>query len=161
GSANPGWTGISKSTFNGFIENGLTGAKKLQLPFVQNSTVGAIDIIRRPQATDTTLLGNSRLYNEAEIRILLADNINDLHPERNGGANLGDGQDIQLGPAGENGAPVLNATANMYYGQVQKGTGSWIATAPAQSTGALCAAGDTQWPIAGEVTQGTPCAATW
>ena len=160
GSANPGWTGISKSTFNGFIENGLTGAKKLQLPFVQNSLVGAIDIIRRPQAADTTLLSNSRLYNEAEIRILLADNINDLHPERNGGAAI-DANDVQIGPATENGAPVLNATANMYYGQVQKGTGSFSATAPASSTGALCASTDTQWPIAGQVTQGTPCTGTW
>ena len=159
GSANAAWTGISKSTFNGFIENGLTGAKKLQLPFVQNSAVGAIDIIRRPQAGDTTLLSNSRLYNEAEIRILLADNINDLHPERSAGVL--DADDIQLGPSAENGAPVLNATSNMYYGQAQKGTGSWITTAPAQSTGVLCAAADTQWPLAGQVTTGTPCTGAW
>jgi len=159
GAANPAWTGISKSTFNGFIENGLTGAKKLQLPFVQNSNVGAIDIIRRPQAGDTALLSNSRLYNEAEIRILIADNINDLHPER--GAGVLDADDIQLGPNAENGAPVLNATANMYYGQVQKATGSWITTAPAQSAGVLCAATDTQWPLAGQVTTATPCTGAW
>ena len=161
GSANPGWTGISKSTFNGFIENGLTGAKKLQLPFVQNSTVGAIDIIRRPQGTDTTLLGNSRLYNEAEIRILIADNLNDLHPERNGGGAI-DANDVQIGPSADNGAPVLNATANMYFGEVQKGTGSWSATAPAASSGAaLCASTDTQWPLFAQVTQGVPCTGTW
>ena len=167
GAANPGWTGISKSTFNGFIENGLTGAKKLQLPFVNSGNkVGAIDIIRRPQATDTTLLSNSRLFTEAEIRILLADNINDLHPwpatgGAAGGAGVFDADDVQLGPAAENGAPVLNATANMYYGEVQKSTGSWITTAPASSSGALCAATDTQWPLAGQVTQGTPCTGTW
>jgi type IV pilus assembly PilX-like protein len=159
GTANPAWTGISKATFMGFIENGLTGAKKLQLPFVQNSTVGAMDIIRRPQAGDTTLLSNSRLYNEAEIRVLLADNINDLHPERSLGVL--DADDIQLGPAVENGVPVLNATANMYYGEVQKSTGSWITTAPASSAGALCLASDTQWPLAGQVTQGTPCTGSW
>jgi len=154
GSAYAGWTGISKSTFNGFIENGLTGATKLQLPFVQSSAVGAIDIIRRPQAGDTTLLSNSRLYSEAEIRIMLADNINDLHPERSLGVL--DADDVQLGPAAQNGGAVLNATSNMYYGQVQKGTGSWIATAPT-----TCAAGDTQWPLATQVTQGTPCTGAW
>jgi len=154
GAAYSGWTGISKSTFNGFVENGLTGATRLQLPFVQSSAVGAIDIIRRPQAGDTTLLSNSRLYSEAEIRILLADNINDLHPERSAGVL--DADDVQLGPAAQNGAAVLNATANMYYGQVQKGTGSWIATAPT-----LCAGGDTQWPLATQVTQATPCTGAW
>src|SRR5262249_48046496 len=143
-----------KSTFNGFIENGLTGAKKLQLPFVQSSAVGAIDIIRRPQAGDTTLLSNSRLYNEAEIRILLADNINDLHPERSA-ATL-DADDVQLGPAAENAAAVENLTSLMYYGEATKSSGSWITTAP---TG--CSGTDTQWPLAGQVTQGTPCTGTW
>ena len=56
-----------------------------QLPFVKSSVVGPIDIIRRPQATDTTLLSNSRLYGEAEIRVLLADDISQLHPERGAG----------------------------------------------------------------------------
>ena len=166
GTANPAWTGISKATFNGFIENGLTGAKKLQLPFVQNSPVGAIDIIRRPQAGDTTLLSNSRLFTEAEIRILMADNINNLHPWPAGGGAAGgpgvfDADDVQLGPNAENGAPVLNATTNIYYGQVQKSTGNWITTAPASSAGALCNAADTQWPLAGQVTTGTPCTGTW
>jgi hypothetical protein len=161
GAANPAWTGISKATFNGFITNGLTGAKNLQLPFVQNSAVGAVDIIRRPQAGDTTLLSNSRLVNEAEIRILMADNINDLHPQppaagAAGGAGVFDADDVQLGPNAENGAPVLNATTNMYYGQAQKNTGSWINAVPTGCNGA-----DTQWPLAGQVTGGTPCVGTW
>ena len=159
GTANPAWTGISKSTFNGFIENGLTGAKKLQLPFVQSSNVGAIDIIRRPQATDTALLSNSRLYNKAEIRILLADNINDLHPERNLGAI--DANDVMIGPAAQAGAPVdvvLNANygtaANtMYFGQASP------ATNPNQVTPTGCAAGN--YPMHGQTTQATKCTATW
>ena len=154
GAANPGWTGISKSTFNGFIENGLTGASKLQLPFVQASTVGAIDIVRRPQAGDTALLTNSRLYTQAEIRILLADNINDLHPERSAGVL--DADDVQLGPATEAGAAVLNATANMFYATAQKGTGNWTALAP---TG--CKNADLTWPLLGQATQATPCAGVW
>jgi hypothetical protein len=160
---NPGpWTGISKSTFAGFIENGATGATKLQLPFVQNSSVGAIDIIRRPQAADSTLLSSSRLYNKAEIRILLADNINDLHPER--GASALDVNDVQLGPATQGGAAVgltlsqgPYAGSTMYYGMAQKGSGNWLsANAP---TG--CAGGTTTWPLMGEVNQATPCAGTW
>src|SRR5208282_5574486 len=53
GAANPGWKGISTGTFASFIVNGLTGATKLQLPFVNSSKVGAIDIIRRPTPGDT------------------------------------------------------------------------------------------------------------
>jgi len=159
GSANPGWVGISKSTFNGFIENGLTGATKLQLPFVQSSTVGAIDIVRRPQAGDTPLLSNSRLYTQAEIRILLADNINDLHPERNGGAQI-DGEDVRVGPVGEAGAAVLNATSNMYFATAQKAVGNWTAVAPTQ-----CNNADATWPLLGQVTQsatgGVVCNGTW
>ncbi len=84
--ANGAWKGIATS-FGGYVDNGLTGAKKLQLPFVQSSPqIGAVDIIRRPQLAganaDSTLLFQSRLYSEATIRILLADTIGDLHPER-------------------------------------------------------------------------------
>jgi hypothetical protein len=160
GTANTGWTGISGSTFNNFITNGLTGATQLQLPFVQSSAVGAIDIIRRPQAGDTPLLSNSRLYSQAEIRILLADNINDLHPlppvaGAAGGPGVFDADDVQLGPAAENQNPVLNATANMYYGAALEGTGNWAV----QPTG--CAGADTKWPLLGQVTQAVPCTGVW
>src|SRR3979411_1128945 len=67
---NASWTAISKGTFNGFIVNGLTGATKLQLPFVQ-AGVGPIEITRKPQPTDIPLMTNSRLYKKSEIRILL------------------------------------------------------------------------------------------
>ncbi len=161
GAANTGWTGISKVNFAGFITNGATGATNLQLPFVQNSNVGAIDIIRRPQAGDTTLLSDSRLYNKAEIRILLADSLADLHPERGAGAL--DANDVQIGPNAQGAAAVsfaMNAnyqtvSPNMYYAMAQKATGSWLAAPP---TG--CAANNT-WPLLGQVTQATPCVGTW
>jgi|HubBroStandDraft_6_1064221.scaffolds.fasta_scaffold03335_8 hypothetical protein len=159
---NPGpWTGISKSTFAGFIENGATGATKLQLPFVQNSPVGAIDIIRRPQAGDTTLLSNSRLYNEAEIRILLADSLADLHPER--GAGSLDANDVQIGPSLQGGAatgytltqgPYNGST--MYYATATKGSGNWLSSPPTGCSGSI-----TTWPLLGQVTQSTPCTGTW
>jgi len=151
------WPPESKTTFAGFVENGLTGAKKLQLPFVTSTPVGAIEIIRRPQAGDSQLLSNSRLYTKAEIRILLADNINDLHPERGAGAI--DANDVQIGPAAQGGAavafPLTYTGSTMYYGMAQGGTGSWTAAPP---TG--CAANPT-WPLLGQVTQVTPCTGTW
>ena len=95
GAANAGWKGISTTTYNDYIINGLTGATPLQLPFVQADSVGSIEIIRRPQASDSPLLSNARLYSEANIRILLADTIKDLHPERGAGAL--DADDVQIG----------------------------------------------------------------
>jgi Tfp pilus assembly protein PilX len=152
GAANPGWTGISKSTFNGFIENGQTGATKLQLPFVQASLVGAIDIVRRPQAADLPLLLSSRLYTKAEIRVLLADTLADLHPERGAGAI--DANDVQL--TNFVNIPTTNVPAgtlagNMYFA-MNNNTGSWVAP-----TGC----GVAPWPLHGEVTAAAKCQSVW
>jgi Tfp pilus assembly protein PilX len=89
-----GWVTTSTSTYNGFVSNSVTGVRRLTLPFVGQG-VQPIQIIRKPingEAAGTTL-STSRLYNKAQIRVLLADSQNDLHPER--GA-VGDGQDINL-----------------------------------------------------------------
>jgi hypothetical protein len=153
GVANPAWKGISTTTFNSFITNGLTGATKLQLPFVGASKVGAIDIIRRPQVADTPLLTTSRLYTEASIRILLADTQNDLHPDR--GA-LGDGQDVQLGITAV-GATTTSVQLSytgapadyMYYGVATAGANGWVApTNPGTGT----AYSWTSWPLLGQIT---------
>lgn len=152
GSANPGWKNISTSTFNGFITNGLTGATKLQLPFVQSSTVGAIDIIRRPQASDTALLSTSRLYAEAEIRILLADTLADLHPERGSGAL--DSNDVQLVLPSGGGYIQLTGTSNyMYFATGTNGTNGWVTP-----TVAGCSS---PFPLHGEVTASSPCQGAW
>jgi len=165
GSPNAGWTGISKSTFNGFIETGSTGATKLQLPFVNTSKVGAIDIIRKPTPVDTPLLSSSRLYNEASIRILLADTQADLYP----GETRTDSstQDVQIGtPYTNNGGNAYiqvlqaapgNTAGNMYFATAvpKSGTNNW-ATAP---TG--CGA-PASWPLFGEVTvSGNLCKGVW
>jgi hypothetical protein len=172
GSANAAWTGISKSTFNGFIENGSTGATKLQLPFVNSSKVGAIDIIRKPTPGDTPQIASARLYNEASIRILLADTEGDLYP----GETRGDSatQDIQIGtPFSDLGntsgyvtvstlAPgVTGVTSpyNMYFATATKGSGNWISTPPTGCTSTL-----TTWPLFGQVTgnsPSTPCQGAW
>ncbi len=98
GSSNGGWVNISTTTFNGMIgNNASTGVKQLVLPFVQGGG-SQIEIIRKPPGTAElpgSPLGASREYNKANIRILLADNVADLHRER-GTAPLVDGQDIDL-----------------------------------------------------------------
>ncbi len=94
------------ASFNRFIINGQTGARKLQLPFVQSSQVGAIDIIRKPNPGDSPALSNARLYSEASIRILLADTQTDLYP---GETRTDPNQNIQIG------IPFTNNSGNAYY----------------------------------------------
>jgi hypothetical protein len=150
GAANPAWTGISNSTFHGFILNGLTGATKLQLPFVQVG-VGPIEITRKPRATDTALMANSRLYNRAEIRILLADSQIDLHPER---GVIGDGQDVPLIMGN---SQVITGGANMYYATANPGVNAGIGWTQPTGCGAPA-----QWSLLGQVTQVSPCVSpTW
>jgi hypothetical protein len=145
GTANPGWAGISTS-FTNFIVNGKTGATTLALPFVKSSAVGPIDIIRRKQGTDTTLLANSRLYSEAEIRILLADDISQLHPDR--GAGVLDADDVQLSGS------YATAVGTMYYAMAKNGSNNWI-------TPSIAGCNAAGWPLHGQVTMGTPCQSVW
>jgi len=128
GAANwPGFKTIA-ANYNGFYLNGKTGANVLTLPFVASNNpagtpVDQEQIVRKPLAgevTGVTNLSNSRLYNKAAIRILLADTIADLHPERNLGA-LPDGQDIQL-----NVQVGSQLGANQYmYGAMAKVVAPW------------------------------------
>jgi Tfp pilus assembly protein PilX len=73
---NPSWYNLSLTTYNAYIRNGATGAKKLILPLV---TAGGTnpDLIRRPAAanenTANVLLYNERDYTKASLRILLSD----------------------------------------------------------------------------------------
>jgi hypothetical protein len=95
GTANPSWTSISTGTFNGYILSKSTGGTALSLPFV-SAGVGPVQIIRKPPAGEAagTALSQSRLYNKAEIRILLADDLANLHPERGPGSL--DADDVAL-----------------------------------------------------------------
>ncbi len=86
------WQNVSLGTYNGYVIDGNgtppsttdgpnnTGASDLSLPFVQGTT-SAVQIIRRPPPGEaiTSLLGGSRLANEAQIRILLSDTEDGLH----------------------------------------------------------------------------------
>jgi hypothetical protein len=90
----PSWQTVSLGAayYNSFVEDGDygntvlgTGATNLTLPFV-NGTTGAatgpqpFEIVRRPPAGEspTGALGASRLYNEAQIRVLLSDSPDEL-----------------------------------------------------------------------------------
>ncbi len=100
GVANPAFPGDATFVATGFVETGATGAKKLTLPFVQgnNPLLGTaaqqIAIIRKGLSTDSVSVANSKLYNKAAIRILLADTEAGLVQD---GRNLiGDPDDIDL-----------------------------------------------------------------
>jgi Tfp pilus assembly protein PilX len=150
GTANAAWKGISTNTFSNFIITGLTGATKLNLPFVQSSKVGPIEIIRRPTPGDSALLASSRLYNMASIHILLADTQAGLHPERPSPAPL-DANDVQL--TGSVPDVSISGSPSMYYAVAKSGTGNWVAP-----TG--CGSPAT-WPLHGEVTASTLCQSVW
>jgi hypothetical protein len=105
------WPTISNTTYNGMILNGRTGAHPLNLPFV-TSGVGPIEIIRQPPAGEdpASAVGQSRLYNKAQIRVLLADTAAELP----GGAS--DAQNIQLANTGvyATGVPVPGANPTYF-----------------------------------------------
>ena len=77
---NSTWSNLSLTVYNGFILNGNTGAKSMDLPFVAPG-VRSIELIRRPQLNEeaTAILGRSRLHNVAQIRVLLSDDPSE-HP---------------------------------------------------------------------------------
>lgn len=149
------WNTVSKVNFAGFIETGATGATKLQLPFVGASQVGAMDIIRRPQASDTALLGTSRLYTKAEIRILLADDITDLHPERS--LSTLDADDVRFVLPSSAGYQQLSAGTGtgkyMYFATGTNGSNGWVTPTVAGCT--------SPFPLLGQVTGATPCQGAW
>jgi hypothetical protein len=76
---NSNWPNISSSTYNGMIRNIKTGARPLNLTFVALG-LRPIEIIRRPPAGEspTSLMGGSRLYNVAQIRVLISEKSADL-----------------------------------------------------------------------------------
>jgi Tfp pilus assembly protein PilX len=163
--------------FSGYVVNGVTGATDLKLPFEQSSPyVGPIDLIRRPQLAgayaDSQELLQSRLYEQANIRILVADTLADLHPER-GSAAL-DANDVEIllphdadgnpsNPAGD-GAVQLSYTGApagtyMYYASANPTAfpnAGWVA--PGDPTGGQYSW--TSWPLLGQVTTGMANSAT-
>jgi Tfp pilus assembly protein PilX len=155
GSVNINFPSISAgSTLNGFVTNSTTGAKNMQLPFVQNSCTSnpppctdPISIVRKPQVgeTSTSTLGTSRLYNKAQIRILLADTQVDLHPER---GTIADGQDYQFPTAAATPFILADGVTKEYFGWATPGSNGWVN--PYTNAGLQNWAGG--FPLIGELT---------
>jgi hypothetical protein len=77
---NNNWPTVSLSTYNGYIRNGRTGAKALNLPLLTAGGANT-DLVRRPavneDVNDPTLYGE-RYYSRVSLRILLSDTANDI-----------------------------------------------------------------------------------
>ncbi len=169
GSANSSFPSISGGQLKGYMVNGVTGATNMQLPFVQNSCTSnpppctdPIQIIRRPLAGESNLssIGQSRLYNKAQIHVLLADTEADLRP----GQPLDPANDVQFVAGG--GSPAAMAagyaynkagtasTGIQYFGQAAPAKdANWIAPLnPATGTKYNWSS----WPLLGESTTNPP-----
>jgi Tfp pilus assembly protein PilX len=71
---NPNWTTLSVTTYNGWILNQLTGAKKLNLALALAGASPVALIQRAPTGEDPTgTTGSARFFNQASLRILLSD----------------------------------------------------------------------------------------
>jgi hypothetical protein len=76
----PTWTNLSTGTYNHYIENGRTGAKRLDLPFVQAGGV-PVDLIKRGlpnEDVNNPDLLDQRFFKMASLRILLSDTAADI-----------------------------------------------------------------------------------
>ncbi len=75
----PLWTNVSVGKYNRTIMNGRTGARRLDLPLINDEAV-PVDLIRRPNrfAPDTPAVAQQRFYSMASLRILLSDTRDDL-----------------------------------------------------------------------------------
>jgi hypothetical protein len=159
------WQNVSLGTYNGYLIDGNgapggtsdgpngTGATDLVLPFVQGTT-SALEIIRRPPTGELTssLLGASRLANEAQIRVLLSDKQADLHlNDWNGDVT----QDVELAsmvPASEfvNTAGPFLSTGGAQSGIVVNGNTYYFGESAcgAGAVGSACTQGDSNfvWP---------------
>ena len=106
----PAWKTVSNGTYQGYLidGNGLpngadgpnsTGASDLTLPFV-NGTTNAVQVIRLPPANEiiTSVLGQNREANLAQIRILLADTEAQSLTQRPNGNNAQDYQLVSMLP---------------------------------------------------------------
>jgi hypothetical protein len=135
GPANGNWptisTGTPPSGHNGFLLNGGTGARRLDLPFMQpGSGLRPIEIIRRPRVGEQpgSPAGQSRLYNKAQIRILISDSKQQL-------LDAGvpdDAENVRLyndtGTAYPSGVPVPGVSGgNTYFASGRRATdGNWV-----------------------------------
>ncbi len=76
----PTWHNMSLSAYNGYIRNGRTGAKRLDLPLITAGGTNA-DLVGRPVAnedTDFPVKFSQRYFPQVSLRILLSDTAADI-----------------------------------------------------------------------------------
>jgi hypothetical protein len=129
------WPTLSRTTYNSMIMSGSTGATPLSMAFVKGG-VNPIEILRKPKdATEdpTSDLAQSRLYNQAQIRVLLVDDPAEFPPL--GAADVtGDAAYIRLanfnngsGPDYSTGVPVGGSANHTYFAEAKLTTdGNWV-----------------------------------
>jgi PilX N-terminal len=115
-SANPNWNTISLTDYNGNVETAATGVKQLNLSIAFQGAA-PISIIERAQSSDTSLLSQARLENQASMRILLSDSTADLPDGANAvslGAALGSWYTVDSchAPLAESAGPVQGTYPN-------------------------------------------------
>jgi hypothetical protein len=79
---NPNWKTLSLTTYGGFIQDGTTGAKVLNLAIaLPGINSQPIAMLQRPPAGElvTSALGLARFFNQASLRILLSDTQADIN----------------------------------------------------------------------------------
>ena len=148
------WQNVSWGTLHSFLldGNGLpgsntpgsnsTGATRLTLPFV-TGTLHPYEIIRRPPVGESvnSVLGASRLANEAQIRVLFSDKQADLHLND---WNADPSQDVQLSTL----APEVTASTQTSFtinGHAYYLAESACGINPAPSVGGACTNLDTRF----------------
>ena len=151
---NPAWSGISTGTYNGWIINHSTGATPLTLPFVGGGAT-PVQIIRRPAPGELpgSTLATSRLYNQAQIRVMLSDNPLENHYD----GKPVDADDVELAskvpatllPSGsgwaQNGVTVSGVAGTAYFGEARTATDADFVLPP-NFHGAAMPGGTTEWP---------------
>jgi len=117
GNVNSNWTSISLTCYNSYLINGKTGGKAQHLSLV-NASNGAtqIEIIRQPPTGEdpNDTLGASRLYNMATVRVLLADNVNELPYDSDAGYTSAaqDPNNVPINIYMGNGTTPYNSSSN-------------------------------------------------
>jgi len=150
-------TTVSPTKFGGWIGNNTSlSVQPLSLPFVQgaNGSAQQIAIIRKAPLGEavSSATGSSREYNKANLRILLASNQADLHPDRPGLL----AEDIDLTAGGCVASPQGLAVAIKGVGGAALGTTRIAMASSAQGDAGWAAGAPTLSPCIGNPAPGSP-----
>src|SRR5262245_1476661 len=131
------WTQVSVGGYNGYIRNGRTGARKLDLPLVSDGAQ-PIDLIKRPKPGEDTqdpavgrgkYIYPQRYYKQASLRILLSDTKADITglPDATPGDPISLENALLYGPVGKQTPLATSVGTGNYLSSVNTPLiGGWI-----------------------------------